>query len=108
MRAFVRREPGLFGLVAVTATIDAIASIVRHVDLQSGIDVAIFDQVVWHYSRFQGPFSSIRGENILGDHFHPLVAVLAPLYWIWSDPRMLLIAQAVLVAASIVPVFVFA
>jgi len=85
-----------------------VASIVRYVHLQSGLDLGIFDQVVWHYSRFEAPFSSIRGENLLGDHFHPLVAVLAPLYWVWSDPRMLLIAQSVLVAASIIPVFLFA
>jgi|GEM_PF-1812757 len=108
VRAAVREEPALLGMVSAIAAVDSLASILRHVDLQSGIDLAIFDQAVWHYSRFETPFSSIRGENILGDHFHPLVAVLAPLYWIWSDPRTLLIAQALLVAISIVPVFVFA
>ena len=48
------------------------------------------------------------GYNLLGDHFHPLIAVLAPLYWIWDDPRMLLLAQAALFAASMVPVARFA
>lgn len=102
------REPLLLALSAATAAVDTLASFLRHVHLQSGLDLAIFDQVVWHYSRFEAPFSSIKGENILGDHFHPLVAVLAPLYWVWSDPRMLLLAQSVLVAASIIPVFLFA
>lgn len=94
-------------IVAVTAVFDAVASVIRHVHLQSGFDLAVFDQAVWHYSRFQAPFSSLKGEDLLRDHFHPLVAVLAPLYWVWSDPRMLLIAQAVLVAASVIPVFLF-
>lgn len=101
-------EPVLLVLVGVVALTDAIASIIRHVNLGSGLDLSLFDQAVWHYSRFEAPFSSIHGENLLGDHFHPLVAVLAPLYWIWSDPRMLVIAQAVLVAASIIPVYLFA
>jgi uncharacterized membrane protein len=101
-------EPLLLVIVGLTAVLEAIASVIRHVNLGSGLDLAIFDQAVWHYSRFEAPFSSIHGENLLGDHFHPLVAVLAPLYWIWSDPRMLVIAQAALVAASIIPVFLFA
>jgi uncharacterized membrane protein len=103
-----RREPGLIALVGFTALADTVASFIRHVHVQSGIDLAIFDQAVWHYSRFEAPVSSIRNQNLLGDHFHPLVAVLSPLYWIWSDPRMLLLAQSLLVAASIVPVFLFA
>lgn len=104
----IGREPWLVALVAVTAVADSVYSIIRHDHFGSGVDLAIFDQVVWRYSHFQAPFSSIKGEDILGDHFHPLVAVLAPLYWVWSNPRMLLIAQAILVAVSIVAVFLFA
>ncbi len=42
---------------------------------------------------------SIKGENfnLLGDHFHPLIAILAPTYWIWDDPRTLLIDQVIIV-----------
>jgi len=105
---FAAREPALLVLVSITAIVDAAYSILRQVHLQTSLDLAIFDQAVWHYSRFQAPFSSIKGEDLLGDHFHPIVALLAPLYWIWSDPRTLLIAQSVLVASSVVPVFLFA
>jgi hypothetical protein len=48
------------------------------------------------------------GYNIFGDHFHPIIAVLAPLYWIWDNVGMLLIAQAVLTAASVPVVYRFA
>lgn len=102
------REPLLFVVVAATAILDSAASIIRHVHFGSGLDLAIFDQAIWHYSRFEAPFSSIKAENLLGDHFHPILVLLAPLYWLWSDPRMLLVAQSVLVAASIIPVFLFA
>jgi len=101
-------EPGLLALVGLTAIVDAAASIIRQVNYHTGFDLALFDQIVWRYSHFASPYSSIKGESLLGDHFHPLVAILAPLYWVWSDPRMLLIAQALLVAASIIPVFLCA
>jgi uncharacterized membrane protein len=77
--------------------------------LTTGYDLGIFDQAVRAYSHFQAPMAPLKGAdyNIFGDHFHPIIAVLAPLYWIWDDPIMLLIAQAVLVAASIPVVYRF-
>ena len=71
--------------------------------LTAGYDLGIFDQAVHHYAHFQAPLVPLKGDryNILGDHFHPILAVLSPLYWIWDDPRMLLLAQAALVASSI-------
>jgi uncharacterized membrane protein len=46
--------------------------------------------------------------NMLGDHFHPILVLLAPLYWLAPRPETLLIAQAALMAASIVPVYFYA
>jgi uncharacterized membrane protein len=104
----IRQEPWLFALVVAIAVIDAVVAVLQHVHFETGLDLSLADQAVWNYSHFHAPFSSILGKDILGDHFSPLVAILTPLYWIWSDPRMLLIAQSALVAASIVPVFLFA
>lgn len=77
--------------------------------LTAGYDLGIFDQAVRHYAHFHAPIVSLKGDgfNLLGDHFHPIVALLAPLYCIWTDARMLLLAQAALVALSILPVFRF-
>ncbi len=77
--------------------------------LTAGHDLGIFDQVVRAYSRFRAPIAPLKGDgfNILGDHFHPIVALLAPLYWIWDDPRMLLLAQSALLAVSTVIVWRF-
>jgi uncharacterized membrane protein len=52
----------------------------------------------------------IKGDGyiVLGDHFHPIIAVLAPAYWVWDDPRTLLLAQAALLAVSVVVVLRFA
>lgn len=69
-------------------------------------DLAIFDQAVRAYAHFQAPVAPIKGAgfNLLGDHFHPLLAVLAPLYWIVPSAATLLVAQAGLVALSVFPV----
>jgi uncharacterized membrane protein len=84
---------------------------VRHAHyLTTGFDLGIFDQVTRDYAGLRAPIVTLKGPgyNLLGDHFHPLIALWAPLYWVWPDPRMLLAAQAALVAASVVPVVRFA
>lgn len=97
------------GCVAVFA-LYATYAWVRHLRfLTTGFDLGIFDQVTRDYARFQAPIVPLKapGYNLLGDHFHPIIALWAPLYWIWADPRMLLLAQAALIAVSIVPVVRF-
>ena len=84
-------------------------SLLRHLNDWSGLDTGIFNQAIWHYSNLDAPASTVKnGLDLRADHFHPILMVLAPLYWIADDPSLLLVAQAVLVAASIVPVFLFA
>lgn len=88
-------------LVLITFAIYAAYSVSRYQQfLTAGYDLGIFDQVVRRYSHFQAPIVNLKGPNynVYGDHFHPILATLAPLYWIWDDPRMLLIAQAALIA----------
>jgi uncharacterized membrane protein len=45
--------------------------------------------------------------SVLGDHWSPIHASLAPLYWIYGRPETLLVAQAVLFALAIPPLWVF-
>ena len=97
-------------LAAGFATAYALVGVFRHWHFSSSaFDLGIFDQVVWHLSRFEVPASTINGHaNIFGDHFHPILVVFAPLYWIHAGPVTLIVAQAVVLAASIVPVYAFA
>lgn len=104
------------GRVAICAlTVAALAFYLVHAlgeqaaYLTTGYDLGIFDQAVRAYSHFQAPMVPLKGTgyNIFGDHFHPIIAVLAPLYWIWDSPNMLLIAQAVLTAWSVPVVYRF-
>lgn len=96
-------------VAAVLAVAYAAYGVLRHWRFgSSGFDLGIFDQAVWHLSRFEAPASTISGfSNILGDHFYPIIALFAPLYWIAPAPETLIVAQAVLLAASNVPVYLF-
>lgn len=82
-------------------------SLVRHNDFQTGgYDLGIFEQAVRSYSNGHWPrVDLIRpGFPLLGDHFHPILALLAPLYHLWPAPELLLVAQGLLVSLSAVPV----
>ncbi|MGW2300992.1 DUF2079 domain-containing protein [Streptomyces sp. NPDC001809] len=67
-------------------------------------DLGIFGQSVRAYAEFRAPVVDIKGPgfHILGDHFSPVTALLAPLYWVWSSPVSLLFAQAALFALGAV------
>lgn len=75
----------------------------------SSFDSVIFDQAVRSYAHLHLPIVPVKGVHsglgahfdLLGDHFSPIIALLAPLYWIHADVPTLLVAQAVLFAASI-------
>ncbi|MCX4980968.1 DUF2079 domain-containing protein [Streptomyces sp. NBC_00572] len=75
----------------------------------TGFDLGIFDQAVRAYAHFELPRSPIKnvhhefppGFSLLGDHFTPALALLAPLYWVWDDPRVLVFAQAALFAVGV-------
>jgi uncharacterized membrane protein len=82
---------------------------------ESSYDLVIFDQAVRSYAHFHLGISIIKGVHngfgphfsLLGDHFSPILATLAPLYWIYDGPQTLLVAQGVLFALAIPPLWVF-
>ncbi|RZV46730.1 MAG: DUF2079 domain-containing protein, partial [Acidimicrobiia bacterium] len=63
-------------------------------------DFGIFDQGLWLLSRFDDPFVTLRGLNLFADHSSYIMVLLTPLYWIWADPRVLLVVTVVALAAS--------
>ena len=109
----------LVGVGVVTAVIAAIYSVfalaLYYTFQTSSYDLVIFDQAVRSYAHFQPGISTIKGVHngfgpnfsVLGDHWSPILAVLAPLYWIHNSPQTLLVAQAVLFALAIPPLWLF-
>jgi len=72
----------------------------------SSYDLGIFTEYVRQYSRLNAPIVDARtpGLDLLGDHFHPIVALTAPLFRLFPTPVTLLVIQAMLAAISVIPV----
>ncbi|MCL4358276.1 DUF2079 domain-containing protein [Patescibacteria group bacterium] len=73
----------------------------------TAFDLGIFDQAVWLISKFQPAFDTVRGMNILADHLSLSLYLLAPLYWIWSNVKILLIVQTLALALASLPLYLF-
>lgn len=68
-------------------------------------DNAIFEQAVRGYAGLGAPTVDVKapGYNFLGDHFSPILAVLSPAYVLAPHAQTLLVAQALLIAVSVLP-----
>jgi uncharacterized membrane protein len=113
------RNPHLLAVGALTMLMAALYCVFALAQFYtfrtSSYDLVIFDEAVRSYSHFLPGTSIIKGLHNgfgpnfseLGDHWSPILAALAPLYWISSGPQTLLVAQAVLFALAIPPLWVF-
>ncbi len=104
------RPKPLLGLaVAAFAAGMGSLSVLQHRAFSTGrFDVGNLTQAVW--STAHGDFlqvTDLQGRQIsrLGAHFDPVVAALAPLWWLWPHPSLLLVVQSLAVALGAVPVF---
>jgi uncharacterized membrane protein len=82
-------------------------SVFRYLRLQPGSwDLGIYTEYLRQVAHLHAPVVPIRspGFNLLGDHFQPIVALLAPFFRVFPSPVTLLAAQALLTAISVVPV----
>ena len=72
----------------------------------SSWDLGIFTEAAQAYSRFEAPIVPIKGPgyNLLGDHFHPLLALLGPIFRLFPSALTLLVVQDVLIAVSVLPI----
>jgi uncharacterized membrane protein len=113
------RNPHLIAVGALTLVMAALYCVFALAQLYtfrtSSYDLVIFDEAVRSYSHFLPGTSIIKGLHNgfgphfseLGDHWSPILAALSPLYWIYSGPQTLLVAQAVLFALAIPPLWIF-
>jgi uncharacterized membrane protein len=111
-----RLPAGVTALTAAAAALYMGFALLRYRRfLDTTFDLVIFDQAVRAYAHFHAPVSIARaiadGDSthfsLLGDHWSPILAVLAPLYWIHDGPTTLVVAQGALFALAIPPLWVF-
>ena len=105
-------EPGLLDPVTVliAACVTAayiVISAFRYLSrVPTSWDLGIFTEYVKQYANLHAPVVDIKsaGFNLLGDHFHPIVALVAPFFRLFPSPVTLLVAQALLAGVSVLPV----
>ncbi len=86
-------------------------SVLRHVSLHSGgVDLGVFDQPIWNslYGRLMEVSIVPDTPNLLGQRFSPILIGFVPLYALWSDPLVLLIAQTFALGLGALPIYWFA
>jgi uncharacterized membrane protein len=104
-----RRRPGWAPWLVATAVfaVYTVISLFRYFQINpSSWDLGIFTELVKQYAHLHAPVADVRGAgfNLLGDHFSPIVALIAPFFLIVPSPGTLLVAQAFLTAISVLPV----
>jgi uncharacterized membrane protein len=109
VRRFV--DPRLL-LVAATCAYGAsfaALSVLRHRSFETGrFDLGNMVQAVWSTAHGHPlRVTDVHGEQIsrLAAHVDPILVAFAPLWWVWPSPDMLLVVQAVAIAAGAFPVF---
>ncbi len=91
-------------LAVVCGVLYALVTLVRFDRFTvSSFDNAIFEQAIKSYASLGAPIVDIKGPgfNILGDHFSPVTALVAPFYRVLPSAQTVLLAQVVLIAVSI-------
>ena len=73
----------------------------------SSYDSGLYDQGIWLLSRFEAPFVTLMGRNLLGDHTSFVLLLLAPLYWVVPGAGSLS-APVAAIGAGAIPVFLYA
>ena len=103
--AVARSLPFLWALLCTAAYTTLSLLRFRRFDPTSW-DNAIFEQAIRGYAHLGMPIVDIKGPgfNILGDHFSPITALVAPFYRLWPSAQTLLVAQAVLIGLSVLVV----
>jgi uncharacterized membrane protein len=85
----------------------AAISLSRYFQLAPGSwDLGIFTEYVRQLAHLRAPVVNIHGTgfNLLGDHFQPIVGLIAPVFLIFPSAATLLVVQALLTAVSVIPV----
>ena len=100
----VYRDPVTWAIVLAVFGAYAALSLSRLLQLNpTSWDLGIYTEYVKQYAHLKAPIVDIRaaGFNLLGDHFQPIVALIAPFVRVFPSAATLLVAQALLVAVSV-------
>jgi len=101
----------IFFLILLFGSLYSFIAITKYMHYQTGLDLAIYIQSMWFYTHFKLPFVTLYptfGDLVWADHFSPSMMLFTPFYFLWKDPRMLLILQSFIFVAGAYPIYRFA
>lgn len=91
-------------MVATYSAFFLAANLASHAAFDTSVyDLGIYDQVIWNTAHGRIMAYSAEpwySDNFLGTHLQPILILLAPIYWVWSDPRALIVLQSLAIGAS--------
>ena len=94
---------------AAYAVLFVFAAVVHYmVFKEARFDLGNMVQSIWstlHGHFLEATTASGHQRDRLGFHVDPFLVLLAPLFWIWSSPLLLLVVQVLAVASGALPVF---
>ena len=108
VEAIVARRVVYAGTAAYAALFVSAAVIHFSVFGTARVDLGNMVQAIWntqHGHFLQGTTLDGQQMSRLGAHVDPFLLVFVPLFWIWSNPVLLPIVQALAVASGALPVF---
>jgi uncharacterized membrane protein len=86
-----------------------VSALLQHRALGTGYDLGIYDQTVWNLAHGRIWMTTLVYEtNGFYDHFEPILLLIVPLYWFWSDARVLLIVQSLALGLGALPIYLYA
>ncbi len=101
----------LWGLIVLYVAYFGLMTVGKHNAFQTtAYDLGNVDQAVWN-TRHGRPLAMTNIEgltNRLGTHVEPILLPISLLYFVWSDPRTLLLLQTVVIALGAWPVYLLA
>jgi uncharacterized membrane protein len=99
----------LWAAIAAYAAGFSALSVLRDRAFSTGrFDLGNMVQAVWATAHGHPlAVTDLRGDQVsrLGAHVDPILVLLAPLWWLWPSPSMLVVAQTVAIALGALPVF---
>jgi uncharacterized membrane protein len=106
----------LAGVIVLYVMLFAVFSLARYNTFHaSTFDLGIMAQVTWNTSQgrwFETSLDRSTDTELVGsylsNHVRPLLLLLAPLYRLWPDPRMLLVLQSVALGLAAWPLYAIA
>jgi uncharacterized membrane protein len=97
-RAWRRLDTSFWLTSAVVLVLLLVPKLFQHAAAHTGdLDTGNYSNLAWAIAHAEGFRGSVLGRHHLGEHFSPIMLLVAPLYLLWPSGYVLMILQALAV-----------